>query len=177
MSNRPNAMEREDGEAEYPHFVADEVLYRRVPLILWPSKDDDIELDAIELPDMSVGRSKFGHPEWVRFDVVNNYHFEEWGVIGFEVRAIHPRFWVNGTDEFTFRPAHDPLDLDYPHAEVRVYLNARRVAVADAIPHHVQLKWRELLFREIWRVLRPYQEAAIRQQRPKSHHPEPIPSG
>ena len=138
-------MEREDDEAEYPHFVPDEVLYRRVPLILWASKNHDVELDAIELPDMSVARSRFGHPEWVRFDVVNNYHFEEWGVIGFEVRSIHPRLWVNGTDEFTFAPAHDPLDLDYPHTEVRVYLNGAQVHLAEVIPHHVQLKWRELL--------------------------------
>ena len=93
------------------------------------------------------------------------------------MRAIHPRLWVNGTDEFTFRPAHDPLDLDYPHTEVRVYLNAVQVKLAHAIPHHVQLKWRELFFRELRRVLRPFQEVPIRQQRPKSHHPEPIPSG
>ena len=77
MSKRPKAMGRADDETEYPHFAADEVLYRRVPLVLWPSTDDDIELDAIELPDMSVARSRFGHPEWVRFDVVNGHHFEE----------------------------------------------------------------------------------------------------
>jgi len=65
-----------------------------VPLVLWPSADDPVEVDAVQLPDMSVGRSRFGHPEWVRFDVGNNVHFEDWGVIGFRVRSIHPRLWV-----------------------------------------------------------------------------------
>lgn len=176
MSKRPTAMESGDGEAEYPHFVPDEVLFRRVPLILWQSKDDDIELDAIELPDMSVGRSRFGHPEWVRFDVVNGKHFDDWGIIGFEVRAIHPHFWVNGTDSFTFRPAHDPLDLDYPHTEVRVYLDAERISIAERIPHHIRLKWRELLFRQIRRVIRPFQVVRVRVTRPASHIPEPIPN-
>ena len=62
MSKRPRGMKRDARDGEYPHFDAEEFLFRRVPLILWPSADDPVEVDAVELPDMSVGRSLSGIP-------------------------------------------------------------------------------------------------------------------
>ena len=60
VSKRPRGMRREERDGEYPHFDPEEYLFRRVPLILWPSADDLVEVDAVELPDMSVGRSRMG---------------------------------------------------------------------------------------------------------------------
>lgn len=175
MSKRPRGMKREEHDGEYPHFDPNEYLFRRVPLALWSSADDPVEVDAVELPDMSVGRSRFGHPEWVRFDVVNNVHFEDWGVIGFRVRSIHPRFWVNGIEEFTFEPCHDPLEQDYPHTEVRVFLNGQHVPTLDGVPEDIHLKWREMLLREVERLIRPEQVVPVRDDRPTSHVLEPLP--
>ena len=67
-----------------PHFDKAEYLYRRVPHGLW---DDDaiglpIDVDAIEMPDMSVSRSKFAHPEWLRLAS----GCDDWGVVGFQVK-------------------------------------------------------------------------------------------
>ncbi len=60
MSKRPRGMKRAERDGEYPHFAPEEYLFRRVPFVLWPSADDPLEVDAIELPDMFVGRSRMG---------------------------------------------------------------------------------------------------------------------
>ena len=43
-----------DGRPEDQEFRPTEYLYRCVPLIQWDDGDEPIELDAIELPDMSA---------------------------------------------------------------------------------------------------------------------------
>lgn len=82
----------------------------------------------------------------------------------------------NGIDGFTFLPCHDPLDNDYPHTEVRVFLNGTYVPTLEGIPEAIHLKWRELLLREIERLIRPEQVVPTRDDRPASHVLEPIPS-
>jgi hypothetical protein len=47
-------------------FTPEEMLYRRVPPDFWD--DDEIELDGIDLPDMSVTREKYGPPEACRWE-------------------------------------------------------------------------------------------------------------
>jgi hypothetical protein len=65
-----------------PDFLPEEHLYRRVPNETWNNwrVDEDIELDAIDFPDMSVNREKYGPPNSVRWE---RGSYVNWGVIGF----------------------------------------------------------------------------------------------
>jgi len=62
MSSPPIAM-RANGRPEDPYFVAEEFLFRRIPTQIWDDPTEDLGIEAIELPDVSVGRSKYGHAE------------------------------------------------------------------------------------------------------------------
>ena len=119
MPELPPAM-RTQGRAADQEFSPDEYLYRRVPLIHWEEWDDFIELDAIELPDMSVMRSKYAHPEWARFEG-DDYEYHDWGVIGFRVGDIPTPLQHLGVFLCTFRAEHVPLKRNFPHSEVRAY--------------------------------------------------------
>ena len=57
MAELPEGM-LQRGRVEDNVFEASEYLYRRIPHDLWEA--DYINLDAIELPDMSVNRQKYG---------------------------------------------------------------------------------------------------------------------
>jgi hypothetical protein len=83
---------------------------------------------------------------------------------------------VGGVEESTFRPCHDPLDHDDPHTEVRVFLNGAHVPILDSIPEAIHRKWRELLLREIERLIRPGQVVPVRDDRPVSYVLEPLPT-
>ena len=99
MSKPPLAM-RTNKRPPDPYFHPDERLFRRVPLLIWDDPADRPGPEAVELPDMSVGRSKYGHAEWVRFDVVNNRYFEEWVVLAVRVDDIPPQFWQHAVYQY-----------------------------------------------------------------------------
>src|SRR5687767_11985017 len=122
MSKPPVAM-RTNKRPVDPHFHPDECLFRRVPIWMWNDPAERPGPDAVDLPDMSVGRSKYGHAEWVRFDVVNDRHFADWGVLFVRVSDIPPKIWELGVYRYTFTATHQPLDDDYPHSEVRAHVN------------------------------------------------------
>lgn len=172
MSKTPEAMRR-NGRNVVPHFDDDEHLFRRVPLSCWDDPDERPGVDAVELPDMSVGRSKYGHAEWVRFDVVNGRHYSDWGVISFKVGDVPPSYWDLGIYQFTFRAVHSPLDNDYPHSEVQVKKNGSHVLLAAELPEDVHLKWRIALLGHMTAVIRPSQIVRIRSNPPISHRLEP----
>jgi len=173
MSKIPPGMRRNNRHVD-PHFYQDEFLYRRIPLALWENAADPVEVNAIKLPDISVGRSKYGHPEWLRLD--KERYFEGWGVIGFQIQDIPAERWHEGVFHFTFTTFHDPADWNYPHAEVRAFENNARIDLEEKLPEDVHLKWRELLLRETKIFLKPHQSAKIRTIPPVSHKPElPIP--
>ena len=67
------------------HFRDDEHLFRRVPHELW--EDDHVNVDAIDLPDMSVQREKYGPAQSARLTSEDHH---DWGVIGFRVGDIPP---------------------------------------------------------------------------------------
>jgi hypothetical protein len=141
---------------------------------LWDDAAEPIDVNAVELPDISVGRSKFGHPEWLRID--NGKLREGWGVIGFQVRAIPPQRWLDGYPRFSFRSFHEPEDLNYPHSEVRAYDGEKHIGTLDDLPEETHLEWRELLLQETEIFLKPNEPAGIRRDPPASHKPElPIP--
>ena len=172
MSKPPAAM-KANGRPVDPHFHPDECLFRRVPDWLWDDPAEPPGLEAVELPSMSVGRSKYGHAEWMRFDVVNDRHFELWAVLSVRVGDIPPKYWDSGVYKYTFRPCHDPLDKDYPHSEVRVFNNEVLIELLKDLPEDIHLKWRIALLDVISTVIKPGQNVVIRQTAPISHKVEP----
>lgn len=62
MSSLPDAMRRK-GRPEVPHFSPEEYLFRRVPTHIWDDPAEELGVEAIELPHVSVGRSKYGHAD------------------------------------------------------------------------------------------------------------------
>ena len=171
--NSPPAKMRANGRPEDPHFGADEYLFRRVPTYIWDNPADDFGIEAVELPDISVSRSKYAHAEWVRFDVVNGHHFETWGVIGVQVGDIPHELWRDGVFHFEFRACHAPHKNDYPHSEIRAFENTQHVDLLARLPEDIDLKWRERLLRKTKTIIKPHQKVRVRQQPPISHKLEP----
>lgn len=165
MPDVPNSMLKNQ-RPRVQEFDANELLYRRVPLDLWEDPADDIEVDAVALPDMSVLRSRFAHPEWARLE--DDAH-AEWGVIGFQVHNIPSDLLHLGVFKWTFGPRHVPLDENYPHSEVWAYENAQHINAKDRIDPDLHLRWRHRLLENIEKVLNPREVIAIRQEPPLIH--------
>jgi hypothetical protein len=134
-------------------------------------------VEAIELPDremsISMGRSRYGHAEWVRFDTVNGRFHEAWGVFGVVVRNIPPQYWDSGVYKFTFSACHDPLERDYPHSEVRVFKNSMRVLLQSELPEDIELKWRYALLDVMETIIKPKHLVEVREKEPVSFKLEP----
>lgn len=144
-------------------FPPEEHLYRRVPDWIWSDwvTDEDIELDAIEFPDMSVTRERFGPADSARWAPEGHV---DWGVIGFKVRDIPAEIPFQGSVFYRMRPVHKPLKRNYPHSEVQVFeakwespeqeIHVDKNTMAG-VPCEAQQEWRELLRRKCRIVLRP----------------------
>lgn len=175
MSNLPEGM-LQSGRPSVPRFDPEEYLYRRIPPELWDESSPGLPIDlhAIALPDMSVGRSQFAHPEWLRLAS----GCSDWGVVGFRVRSVPPERWIDGI-AYEFSPEHAPERRNYPHSEVRAYERSSGNHVDGKslmLPPRVHLEWRERLLRAVQVFLKNREPAAIRQYAPKSHKPETDPS-
>jgi hypothetical protein len=151
-------------------FKPDEHLYRRVPHDYWD--DDYVNVDAIDLPDMSVNRAKYSLPQWVRL-LSDEYH--DWGVISFQVKDIPAEMQHLGVHIFRFRPKHVPHKHNYPHSEVQAfYSKADQPEIEEHInqeflkkekmdqletlfPEELQLRWREQLRRKCRIAIKAYQ--------------------
>jgi hypothetical protein len=171
MPELPDGMMQKERQP-VSEFHEEEYLYRRVPHEYWDEGADDpsIELDAIALPDMSVGRSLFAHPEWLR--LVEDA--EDWAVVGFMVKHIPPEQWKDGV-QYVFRAVHAPDRRNYPHSEVQAFEEATKLHVDGKkilLPHRTHLDWRERLIRKVRVFLRAYQPRETRQHSPTSHVPE-----
>lgn len=163
MPDLPSAMMK-GTRSEDQVFASDEPLYRRVPFELWDQDEDGLDLDAIELPDMSVMRGKYAHPEWARFDRGN---YVDLGVVSFSVEDIPEPFMHLGVFNWSFRAEHVPLRRNYPHSEVRAYEDNVHVdGKQRTLDPDAHLRWRELLFRKIKKIYEPRQEVAFRENPP-----------
>jgi hypothetical protein len=160
VDNLPPAIYR-NGRPRDDAFTDEEVLYRRVEPGNWHQRLIDIA--AIALPDMSVGRSKYGHPEWLRLE---GEQYADWAVVGFRVGDIPRELLHVGTDTWTFTVRHLPLDDNYPHSEVWGYRNGAHMNAKAALEPDVHLRWRSQLRWRIRTFLRPYERAEIRQDPP-----------
>jgi hypothetical protein len=176
MTQLPEGMYQRDQHL-VPHFPPDEYLYRRVPHELWSPQADGspIDVDAIEMPDMSVGRSRFAHPEWLRLAA----GCEDWAVIGFQVCRIPAERWIDGL-RYSFRAQHVPDRKNYPHSEVWAFEDKTGVHVDGKtvlLPERIHLEWRERLLRAVEVFLKSREPAGIREHSPASHRPElPVPA-
>ncbi|MSQ97634.1 MAG: hypothetical protein EXR98_24220 [Gemmataceae bacterium] len=172
MSSPPVAM-RANGRREDPNFHNEEYLFRRIPTTLWDDPAEELDVDAVQLPDISVERSKYAHAEWARFDVLNDRYYDVWGIVAVQVQDIPPELWREGVFHFVFRVNHCPDDRNYPHAEIRAYENEVHVDQPGKIPEDVDLAWRERLLRKLQTIIKPHQIVRIRETAPVSHKLEP----
>jgi hypothetical protein len=126
-----------------PIFDDMERLFRRFP----PACFDrgGVSIAAIELPDMSVVREKYGRPEWLLLDE----EYLGWGVLYFLVRDIPPNEEIiqSGFMSFSLEPRHVPLKKNYPHSEVSVFRDGVHICRSnnnvDLLDPDFHLRWRE----------------------------------
>lgn len=133
------------GRQEDPNFDDDEKLYRRFS----PDKLDgnEISIAAVALPDMSVGREKYGKPQWLLLED----DYADWGVLAFLVKDIPPNrnVWHEGVIAFVLEPHHVPYKNNYPHSEVWVLRDGshicRKNKNLDLLDPDFHLRWRECI--------------------------------
>ena len=112
-------------------FEPDEPLYRRFP----PEWGDEPDVDAIQLPDISVNRGKYCQPEHVLWSETDQ--FAGWGVLRFRVKDVPKQIVHAGVEIYTSKVVHAPARKNYPHTEVRAYdqagihLDSRQIARID----------------------------------------------
>ncbi len=158
MDEIPSGMLRK-GRPRDPHFEPDEFLFRRVHPDYWHERL--VDRAAIGLPDMSVGRGKYGYPEWLR---VEGLEFRDWAVVGFQVKDLEGELLHQGIEKWTFEARHVPLEENYPHSEVWAFKDGVHVQAKDKFDPVMHLRWKDKLRWKIRTFLRPYQEVEIRQE-------------
>jgi hypothetical protein len=161
------------GERGYdPSFPSDEYLFRRIPLEYWGDEDEDFpdDIAAVELPDISVLRSKYAHPEWARI-TSGTPDCSDWGVIGILVGDVPSLQLVNGL-RVEFCAVHDPEAQNYPHSEIQGFYNSKHINPLIFMSELDHIKWRELLLRKYREFLKPCRKYVIRQDVPESRHPK-----
>lgn len=161
-----------------PRFVDGEYLYRRVPDIHWDEEGGKpFEVAAIAMPDMSVGRSKYAHPEWLR---LAEDDFALWGIIGVSVGEIPDQEYDNGI-RYKFQPMHKPERRNYPHSEICAFRESpgkelQHVRTEADLPDDMYLAWREVVHRRATVFLYRGQAWKTRLADPVSHIPEGVPA-
>lgn len=128
MPELPEGMMQRDRPVD-DDFKPDEPLYRRVPHEFWD--EDRVNIDAVDLPDMSVNRGKYSEPGWVRL-IGDEYH--DWGVIGFRVEDVPLEIQHLGTHLFKFRTKHVPHKYNYLHSEVQAFYSK---AMTPEVEEHI----------------------------------------
>ena len=152
MADVPEEMKTK-GRPECPDFNDDEELYRRFP----PDyvEGGSVAIEALELPDMSVNREKFGPAGWLLIGKT----FADWGVLAFEVRHIPGELLHLGVTTYTFAPKHRPHKNSYPHSEVWAYCKGEHVDAKTTflLDPDVHQRWRQQLLWNCRPVIQPQQ--------------------
>jgi hypothetical protein len=137
------------GRPPDPHFLPEERLFRAfAPTEL---DGDRIAVDAIELPDMSVNREKYGPPEWLLL-------LDVWagcGVASFQVQDIPAEMLHRGTILYRFDVIHEPTPNNYPHSVVRALENDRHIPLPEDLDPELHLRWRNRLRQRLRVCIRP----------------------
>ena len=114
-----------NGRGVDQEFSKSEQLYR------WFSSDchplgTSIPIFAIELPDVSVNRSKHGgKKEYVLYNGVNGNRLTGKGILQFLVEDVPERICIEGECDVDFRILHCPLEYNYYHAEIQAHDKTR----------------------------------------------------
>ncbi|HUG94013.1 MAG TPA: hypothetical protein VML55_24495 [Planctomycetaceae bacterium] len=144
MADIPREM-MASGRPEDQSFDDEELLYRRfAPDLL---DGDEIAIAAVELPDMSIIREKYGRPQWLLLDE----DYADWGVLAFHVRDIPPNraVWHEGVVAYVLEPRHVPYRNNYPHSEVWAYREGEHICRSANNLHLLEpdfhLRWRECI--------------------------------
>lgn len=129
-----------------------ERLYRRVNPADWGEPHP--EVDALDVPDMSVNRGRpHGEPEWVLLESDNH---AAWGIVYFVADTIPARMIHSDGTEYTFRTEHVPLAENYPHSEIRAFLNGERFQTKKSLfDRDLSLRWRNALLQQTRVYRRP----------------------
>jgi hypothetical protein len=150
MPDIPERMKANGREAN-PVFDPAEYLYRR----FLPNEDpDEIEIDMIEMPDMSCLRELYALPEhaiWHRECL-----YDGWGVLQVRVREV-----PHTVKSWSIRPAHTPRPDNYAHTDIRCHdaTSGKEVHITDKnselIDPDVHLQFREKMLEYTSVRLRP----------------------
>lgn len=150
MPEKPPEMHR-NGRPKVPEFRPEERLYRRVSPDNWG--DPRVEVDALDLPDMSVNRGKpIGEPGWV---LLESDEYAHWGIIFFEVQNIPERVVHEGGSTYSFKAVHIPHDENYPHSEIWAFLGEVHVQARRELDPALSLRWRNALLQRTHTHRRP----------------------
>ena len=150
MADKPDGMLR-NGRPPVPEFDPQERLFRRVSPDDWG--DPHPEVDALDLPDMSVNRGRpFGEPEWV---LLEGDEFETWGIVYFEVQGIPERMTHQDGRVYTSRAVHVPLKENYPHSEVQAFHDDTHIQARREMDPDLSLRWRNALAQRTRNYRRP----------------------
>jgi len=142
-------------------FDDDEMLYRRVAPADWNPRR--INRAAMALPDMSVIRSQYGHPEWARLEKSEH---ALWAVVGFRVGDVPKTIQHAGMEFWSFLVKHIPLDENYPHSEVWAFRDDQHVQAKQSIPKEMELRWRDQLCQNCRTIIPANEPREIRQESP-----------
>jgi hypothetical protein len=126
-------------------FQPDELLFRRIH----PEHyiDGELQVAAIELPDMSVNRGKYSRPE----DAIRA--FQNWGIGEFKVKHVPPGISsFLGAADYEIRIAHVPEPDNYSHSEIQAFENGTHVTELSAnnvVEQRFHLQWRLRLLAKV----------------------------
>ena len=113
MSDRPTEMYR-NGRPIDPDFLPTEKIYR------WFTKEqvvgNCVPAASFKFPDCSVNRSKYGPAEWVIIDCPKR------GIAAVQVQYVPVVLLAGDGRQFEFQVTHVPCEDNYPHSEIRVFL-------------------------------------------------------
>lgn len=160
MSDFPPECQTEAREADQS-FPSNEVLFRR----LKPDGFDGVHVirEAIDMPNMSVHRSKTGGKAT---DLIWAEKFAHWGVFRFRVIDIPSPKFEEGM-RYDFRPEHSPTRNCYHHSEIIVIdQNGSRVSKENflQLPLTWQLAWKERLRRKCTLAITPKKDSWLKER-------------
>ena len=150
-----------NGRAPITHFAPNELLSRRIPAdtTYFDFDAGGIEMDAVELPDMSVHRDLLGSNLWLLIEHPTA------GIASFRVTDIPPAIQHAGTTWYTSFAVHRPLRRNWAHTQVEAYVaNAALTTPADGtqvdgktcpLDPNAHYRWRYQLWRRLTLVRRP----------------------
>jgi hypothetical protein len=109
------------GRTPQPFNDPNEDLYRRVPPISFEC-GEDLDIDAIKLPDISVSRASCCEsPADVLFDPEGR--FDDWGAYAVPVGGVPSKMAFRGTYDYKIETVHCPTKSgnNYAHSEIRAH--------------------------------------------------------